>query len=415
MGLTHFYFYVRHPRRSQRTYSSSKITPNQSLCRNASSNRPASLYLPTTTLNTHLPQTSCKVNTKAVVRFGDGATTKCMEQHKKDIEKLIDLYLQDKASPKEKQLLDKWMQSMDVTNGEEYPLGETHKMALKKRIERVIKPQQARIIPLWKKPWAIAAASLLVILFLGLYYFNSLDRTPLLSSNPSSPKTESSLRVIYAHESDTSFYLADRSRVELKSGSRLSWEEPFITDQRIVRLEGKAFFEVAKDTERPFSVYTRDIITTALGTSFWIDNNPDKERPNVVLVTGKVSIRQQIEGREIILAYLTPGQKWGDTPIKPDTENRIASSHATSKKRTQESKKLDFHHTPLTEVLPLLEKHYTASITFDPALLEGMSFYGSYDGDTEIEDILKTIAIANDLILEYENATKTYTITTAKN
>ena len=57
---------------------------------------------------------------------------------------------------------------------------------------------------------------------------------------------------------------------------------------REVDLVGEAFFEVKKDPDRPFLVYTDEIVTRVLGTSFTVRNYPADVRVSVK--TGKVSV-----------------------------------------------------------------------------------------------------------------------------
>ena len=65
-----------------------------------------------------------------------------------------------------------------------------------------------------------------------------------------------------------SLTLSDGSRVWLNAGSKLKYPEVFAGDHREVYLEGEAYFEVARNEQASFSVYTRDMNLQVLGTSF---------------------------------------------------------------------------------------------------------------------------------------------------
>ena len=56
---------------------------------------------------------------------------------------------------------------------------------------------------------------------------------------------------------------------------------------------GEAYFEVAKDSTRPFIVRTGQITTTALGTSFNIKAYQNEEL-NISLLTGLVEVGSEI-------------------------------------------------------------------------------------------------------------------------
>jgi ferric-dicitrate binding protein FerR (iron transport regulator) len=68
----------------------------------------------------------------------------------------------------------------------------------------------------------------------------------------------------------TKIILPDGSKVWLNSESRLEYSSVF-TGKRQVSLVGEAFFEVAKNPNKPFQVFSNGVLTTALGTSFNIN------------------------------------------------------------------------------------------------------------------------------------------------
>lgn len=95
-------------------------------------------------------------------------------------------------------------------------------------------------------------------------------------------------------------FLPDGSVIWLNSESTLTYPEKFSDTLRLVTLEGEAYFEVSKDTERPFRVNTGSVGTTALGTSFNI-NAPKEGKVTISLLTGKVKIEEDKAGDFIIL------------------------------------------------------------------------------------------------------------------
>jgi len=81
--------------------------------------------------------------------------------------------------------------------------------------------------------------------------------------------------------------LSDGTRVSLNSDSQVVVD--YDTVQRRVRLKrGEAFFEVAKDMERPFIVSAGAREVTALGTAFVV--RYEEGRTAVTLVEGKVAV-----------------------------------------------------------------------------------------------------------------------------
>jgi len=105
-----------------------------------------------------------------------------------------------------------------------------------------------------------------------------------------------------------SFHLEDGTRVQLNSNSRMIYPAKFDSLERKVILEGEAFFEVSKDTKRPFRVMTGSFVTTAMGTSFNINAFREKRNIEVALVSGKVSVESVTKSADSEKLILNPGE-----------------------------------------------------------------------------------------------------------
>jgi ferric-dicitrate binding protein FerR (iron transport regulator) len=100
--------------------------------------------------------------------------------------------------------------------------------------------------------------------------------------------------------------LPDGSLVILNSNSSISLS--FTDKNREIHLNGDAFFRVAKDHSKPFTVHSNNIAATALGTEFYMHGHGDSIQ--VDLLEGKlrvVNVANNATVREIIL---NPGGKW---------------------------------------------------------------------------------------------------------
>jgi len=102
-------------------------------------------------------------------------------------------------------------------------------------------------------------------------------------------------------------YLSDGTQVHLNAGSRITYLEDFSATERLVQLQGEAFFEVKKDVARPFRVVSAGVVTEALGTSFNV-RAYDSNRVKVALVSGKVKVRDPFADNNELELILTPGQ-----------------------------------------------------------------------------------------------------------
>ncbi|WKK58558.1 FecR family protein [Sphingobacterium sp. BN32] len=89
-----------------------------------------------------------------------------------------------------------------------------------------------------------------------------------------------------------SFYaltLSDGTKVWLNPESQLTYVFGFSAKERRVRLKGEAYFEVAKDLDRPFIVQIDGMQIKAVGTAFSVTNY-SKDESKVILTEGKVDL-----------------------------------------------------------------------------------------------------------------------------
>ena len=100
--------------------------------------------------------------------------------------------------------------------------------------------------------------------------------------------------------------LPDGSQAELNSGASLRYDRRF-GSERVVHLEGEAFFDVAKE-ERPFVVHTFNAQTTVLGTRFNVRAWSQSIDPNttVALESGRVKLAPAAHPEQAVT--LEPGQ-----------------------------------------------------------------------------------------------------------
>ncbi len=150
-------------------------------------------------------------------------------------------------------------------------------------------------------------------------------------------------------------YLPDGSIVNLNSSSKITYPEKFSGDTREVELTGEAFFEVAKDSLRPFIVKSDGLTTNVLGTSFNIRSYPDMDIISVSLVTGKVLINSP--GEEPVT--LAPGESAG---LNRKTGEIAISMFDYKKDIAWKDGVLFFQETRIQEVFKKLEQWYGVTI-----------------------------------------------------
>lgn len=171
--------------------------------------------------------------------------------------------------------------------------------------------------------------------------------------------------------------LADGTIVWVNENSTLKYPEAFNGNDRHVLLEGEAYFDVAKDASKPFSIITEASETTVLGTAFNLNARPGKE---VVLavVEGKVKFapKENPEAGKV----LTVNQIGTLNGVELNVVDGDALAFSKWKQAT-----LEFHDKKFAEVIKVLEKTYKVSIKLEAKDLADRKFSGKFEKQTIIE------------------------------
>lgn len=152
--------------------------------------------------------------------------------------------------------------------------------------------------------------------------------------------------------------LPDGSRVWLHPGSTIYFPTRFPANARQVKLVGEAYFQVARDTSRPFTVEAASMRTTVLGTEFNISTYGNNG-PEVVLVSG--SVKAQAANSHTIL---TPG-----TQATATSHGIVTRTVDTGKYTNWRDGYFYFDNEPLTAILQEIGRNYGITVICDnPAL-----------------------------------------------
>ncbi|MGJ1361234.1 FecR family protein [Sphingobacterium spiritivorum] len=100
--------------------------------------------------------------------------------------------------------------------------------------------------------------------------------------------------------------LSDGTRVWMNAASRLKFPLAFEKDRRLVEMDGEAYFEVAKDKDRPFIIKSRRQEVKVLGTSFNMTDFANDKNSRTTLVEGSVEITNHKTNQKL---YMKPGEQ----------------------------------------------------------------------------------------------------------
>jgi len=113
--------------------------------------------------------------------------------------------------------------------------------------------------------------------------------------------------------------LPDGTKVWLNAASSITYPTAFTGNERRVKLSGEAYFEVAKNKEKPFYVSINNVQVRVLGTHFNIAAYSDDDRITTTLLEGSVQVT-----KNNTLSLLKPGQQ----AVVSNSSDQIAVSEA---------------------------------------------------------------------------------------
>ncbi|MEN8249729.1 MAG: FecR domain-containing protein [Bacteroidota bacterium] len=182
--------------------------------------------------------------------------------------------------------------------------------------------------------------------------------------------------------------LPDSSIVWLNSGTTLSYHDNFSQNKREVTLNGQAFFEVAHNKERPFTVQCNDLVVSVLGTKFDVEAYPEIGKISVVLKSGKVGLTHQ---KIASFSYtMSPGEmaefNLSDNKMNisyPDVEKYSAWKDGI----------LIFKNEPMKEVIDKLRRWYNVDIVVKDQEVYNSVFTGTIQNES-YEQIFRLIEFA---------------------
>ncbi|MGV3585618.1 MAG: FecR family protein [Adhaeribacter sp.] len=334
---------------------------------------------------------------------------------------LLEKYFRGECSPEEVERVLAWFKESEPAAPHEQELyllweeaetGEApkefaqHADALLARINEKIDKQavddaaanstEARVLALPKTQtqwqWWLKVAAIIFLPVCFLWFF----------SDQFTRKNKSAIRLVTIQSGPgirKNISLEDGSRITLNANSQVTYPAHFTPHKREIVLTGEAFFEVAKDAQRPFVVKTGALLTQALGTSFNINYRPGKQNVAIALATGSVKIEKNKPGNKDQLAILEPGQQLQYS--QTDLTYKVSAFDAQEVLSWREGI-LYFKQANLEEVIQKLESWYGINIQVVgkiPGQKKEWRYTGSYQ-DQSLDDVLAGIAFVKSFTYE---------------
>lgn len=182
--------------------------------------------------------------------------------------------------------------------------------------------------------------------------------------------------------------LPDGTKVWLNAESKLHYPYHFAADIRRVKLEGEAYFEVARQENTPFIVDTKKEKVEVLGTHFNVNSYQADESSTVALIEG--SVRVSLAGD--IAKVLEPGQQSVVMKEKMSIQ-KINIDESVAWKNGE----FMFNNETLANAMKKLARWYDLEIEVSPEL-ENVEIWGSVSRYDNFNTVLKLIKMTDDRI-----------------
>ncbi|MCL1934018.1 MAG: DUF4974 domain-containing protein [Candidatus Azobacteroides sp.] len=224
-----------------------------------------------------------------------------------------------------------------------------------------------------KKFSDIAAILLPVVIIFSLYLYLK-------------PQKPESFEVIADKGEKADLTLTEGSTVSLNSDSKVMYGTDYNKKDRVLKLEGEAYFDVRYNPEKPFIVECEDLKIRVSGTSFDIKAYEDEDNISIVLNSGKIRLTTPKEEIEMVPNDHITYNKTTQTTIG----EKVNAGDYTDWRQNR----LRFENESLKTIMKTISRMHNIDIIFESSHLMDMRFTGTID-NTSIKSVLDAIALTS--------------------
>ncbi|AWW28775.1 hypothetical protein DN752_00750 [Echinicola strongylocentroti] len=288
-----------------------------------------------------------------------------MQQPEKDKAKLTELFLSGQISRDE---FEAFLEKFSDDSPEINDTLENHFGEILEDYHR--DDSKSRKISLYPS-WLAVAASVILVLGFGFWMVRDQISSPYITFQTS-----------YGEQS--SYTLEDSSTITLNAGSELSYVPFGKQDERKVSFKGEAYFQIAKDSIKPFLIQSNALNIRVVGTAFNVEAYPDEDFFRVAVSEGTVKVWFG-EDEGAFHEYLTKGQS-----ILFDKAN--GTYHLEEAKPVLwKEQVLVFDNTPFDQVIRKLERWYGLDLEVVDPELKALKLNGQFV-NKDIHEMIRAIA-----------------------
>lgn len=191
--------------------------------------------------------------------------------------------------------------------------------------------------------------------------------------------------------------LSDGTHVWLNAETTLRFPVAFKGAERKVDLFGEAYFEVAKDTRRPFRVMTTGSLIEVYGTHFNVNAYSDEASVRTTLIEGRVGVGSAMEGSKGKLRMLSPGQQ---ASVKVDGSVEVDDRADTEEAIAWKNGRFHFNSADIRSIMRQISRWYDAEVVFqgNPSL----HFTGQITRRDDVSRVLQMMEMTGEVRFRIE-------------
>jgi ferric-dicitrate binding protein FerR (iron transport regulator) len=174
--------------------------------------------------------------------------------------------------------------------------------------------------------------------------------------------------------------LSDGTKVWLNAGSSLTYPAIFAGNERRVAINGEAYFEIAKDVNKPFFVSKGNVDIKVLGTSFNVNAYEDETTMNVTLLEGAVHVSKGSAG-----VLLKPGQQ----ALVGDGIDKVFNNVNLNEVMAWKNGRFSFAGVDIGVIMRQLARWYDLDVVYNNNVTE--KFYLNIDRNTSLINVIKIL------------------------
>lgn len=179
--------------------------------------------------------------------------------------------------------------------------------------------------------------------------------------------------------------LADGTEVWLNAETEIRYPVQFTGDKRIVYLDGEAYFTVAPDKNKPFTVVSTHASVSVLGTQFNFRVYPDERDVQTTLVSGSVIMQSEKYKQQI---KLIPGEQG---VLEKNSAKLTKQKVNTYLYTAWKDGRFAFRDARLEDLFSILSRWYDLSVFYQSPEAKDIRFTGDLNKTDDFKSILKII------------------------